>query len=109
MRQVGNQVCDQLASWIARDRPNSITLSSSLAGRTAAREPAREPAHELDSVMEFGLKCTQVQHYMALHTSVRDVGLLNVADVTVAWLSRQGRDFVEPAEHAEQQWIPADR
>jgi len=31
--------------------PNSITLSSSLAGR----RPVREPARELDSVMEFGL------------------------------------------------------
>ena len=41
-----------LASWIAPDRPNSITLSSLLAGR----RPAREPARELDSVMEFGLK-----------------------------------------------------
>ena len=39
-----------LASWIAPDRPNSITLSSSLAGRRQAREPARE----LDIVMEFG-------------------------------------------------------
>ena len=41
-----------LASWIAPDRPNSITLSSSLAGG----RPAREPARELDSVMEFDLQ-----------------------------------------------------
>jgi len=59
--------------------------------------------------MEFGLKCTQVQHYMAVHTCARDVGLDSVADVTVAWLNRQGRDFVEPAEHTEHRWIPADR
>jgi len=45
-------VRELLASWIAPDRPNSITLSSLLAGR----RPAREPARELDSVMEFGLK-----------------------------------------------------
>jgi len=31
-----------LASWIAPDRPNSITLSSSLADRRPAREPTRE-------------------------------------------------------------------
>jgi len=41
---------DLLASWIAPDKPNSITLSSSLPGRREARELARE----LDSVMEFG-------------------------------------------------------
>ena len=44
-----------LASWIAPDRPNSITLSSSLAGRRPAREAASELVRELDSVMEFGL------------------------------------------------------
>jgi len=53
--QTGSQlVCELLASWIAPNRPNSITLSSSLAGRI----PAGEPARELDSVMEFGLKLT---------------------------------------------------
>jgi len=36
-------------------RPNSITLSSSLAGRRPAREQACELVRELDSVMEFGL------------------------------------------------------
>jgi len=46
---------------------------------------------------------------MAVHTCARDVGLDSVADVTVAWLNRQGRDFVEPAEHTEHRWIPADR
>jgi len=40
-----------LASWMAPDRPNSITLCSSLAGR----RPAREPGSELDIVMEFAL------------------------------------------------------
>jgi len=35
---------------IVEIRPNSITLSSSIAGR----RPARESASELDSVMEFG-------------------------------------------------------
>jgi len=35
-------VADLLASWIVRDRPNSITLSSSLAGRSPALKPARE-------------------------------------------------------------------
>jgi len=40
-------VRELLASWIAPDRPNSITLSSSLAGRRSARE--------LASVMKFGL------------------------------------------------------
>jgi len=40
-----------LASWIAHDRPNSITLSNSLANR----RPDRELVRELDSVMEFGL------------------------------------------------------
>ena len=44
-------VCDLLASWIAPDRPNSITLCSSLADC----RPAREPASELNSIMEFGL------------------------------------------------------
>jgi len=43
--------CYLLASWIAPDMPNSITLSSSLAGR----RPVREAASELDGVMEFGL------------------------------------------------------
>ena len=43
------------ASWIAHDRPNSITLSSSLADRRPAREPPRESARELDSVMKLGL------------------------------------------------------
>jgi len=33
-------VCEVLASRIVRDRPNFITLSSSLAGRRPAREPA---------------------------------------------------------------------
>jgi len=41
-----------LASWRAPGGPNSITLSSSLAGRRLARELARE----LDSVMDLGLK-----------------------------------------------------
>jgi len=45
-----------LASWIAPDRPNSITLSRSLADRRPAREPARKLVHELDSVMEFDFK-----------------------------------------------------
>jgi len=40
------------ASRIARGRPNSITLSSSLAGR----RPARELVRQLDRVMECGLK-----------------------------------------------------
>ena len=40
-----------LASWTVRDRPNSITLSSSLTGRT----PDRELVRYLDCVMEFGL------------------------------------------------------
>jgi len=44
--------CELIASWTAPDRPNSITLSSSLAGR----RPAREPARELDSVMEVVLQ-----------------------------------------------------
>ena len=44
-------VCDLLASWVAPDRPNSITLFSSLAGRRSAHKLVRE----LDSVMEFGL------------------------------------------------------
>ena len=35
-------VPDMLASWIVRDRPHSITLSSSLAGRRPARELVRE-------------------------------------------------------------------
>jgi len=39
-------------------RPNSITLSSSLAGRRPVREPAFELVRELDSVMEFGLYST---------------------------------------------------
>ena len=51
LRPAHGLVRELLASWIAPDRPNSITLSSSLAGR----RPAREPAGELDSVMEFGL------------------------------------------------------
>ena len=34
----------------AQLRPNSITLSSSVAGRRSAREPASE----LDSIIEFG-------------------------------------------------------
>jgi len=59
LRQVGKPclrpacevVADLLASWIAPDRRNSITLSSSLAGR----RPARELIRGLDSVMEFGL------------------------------------------------------
>jgi len=38
-------------------RPNSITLSSSLAGR----RPAGESARELDSVIEFGLYKTKVK------------------------------------------------
>jgi len=49
-----------LPSWVAPDRPNSITLSSSRAARQQvadqlAIEPARELVGELDSVMEFGL------------------------------------------------------
>ena len=40
-----------LASWIAPDRPNSITLSSSLAGRI----PAHEAASGLDTIMKIGL------------------------------------------------------
>jgi len=39
---------------VVSSRQNSITLSSSLAGRRPAREPAREPDSELDSVIEFG-------------------------------------------------------
>lgn len=35
-------IADLLASWIVHDRPNSITLSSWLAGRRPARELARE-------------------------------------------------------------------
>ena len=50
LRPAGELVCDLLASWIAPDRLNSITLSSSLAGR----RPAHEPAGELGSIMEFG-------------------------------------------------------
>jgi len=42
-------VSELLASRIAPARPNSITLSSSLAGH----RPAREPARQLDSVIEF--------------------------------------------------------
>ena len=58
--QTGSQlVCDQLATCIAPDRPNSIMLSSSLAGR--------EPACELDSVMEFGVK--QLRLYEFLNAS----------------------------------------
>ena len=38
----GELVADLLASWITPDRPNSITPSSSLAGRRLAREPARK-------------------------------------------------------------------
>jgi len=56
--EVLNLVADLLESWIASDRQNSITLSSSLAGRRPAREPARDLVRELDSVMEFGLDCT---------------------------------------------------
>jgi len=37
-----------------RDRPNSIALCSSLAGRT----PARELVPDLNSVMEFGFYTT---------------------------------------------------
>jgi len=40
-----------LASWIAANKPNSVTLSSSLAGR----RPSRKRARELDTVVEFGL------------------------------------------------------
>jgi len=50
LRPAPELVCDLLASRIAPDRPNSITLSSSLAGRRQARELVRQ----LDSVMEFG-------------------------------------------------------
>jgi len=35
-------------------RPNSITLSSSLAGRKPASEPVRQLVRYLDSAMEFG-------------------------------------------------------
>ena len=39
---------DLLASWIVRDRPNSITLSSVLAYSSLAdHRPARDPAREL--------------------------------------------------------------
>jgi len=41
--QAGRKYASELlTSWIVCDRPNSITLSSSLAGRRQAREPARE-------------------------------------------------------------------
>jgi len=51
LRAARELVCDLLASWVAPDRPNSITLFSSLAGRRSAHKLVRE----LDSVMEFGL------------------------------------------------------
>ena len=71
--QTGSQlVYDLIASWIAHDRPNSITLSSSLAGRRLAREPARE----LDTSMEFGL-------YHTCHRSMLGSGLGNPAHVTI--------------------------
>jgi len=53
--ETGSAPPDLLASWIATDRPNSITLSSSLAGRRPARKRTCELVCELDSVMEFGL------------------------------------------------------
>ena len=41
LRSAHELVADLLGSWTARDRPNSITLSSSLAGRRSARELVR--------------------------------------------------------------------
>jgi len=55
LRPARELVGELLASWIAPDRPNSITISSSLSSSLAGRRPSREPARKLDSVMEFGL------------------------------------------------------
>ena len=55
LRSTRELVTDLLARWTAPDRPNSITLSSSLAGRKAGRKPARELVREQDSIMESGL------------------------------------------------------
>jgi len=58
--EAGKLVRELLSSWIAPDWPNSITLSTSLAGG----RPTRQPARELYSVMEFFLYSTSIVQFV---------------------------------------------
>jgi len=80
------------AEWLSTpgiscSRPNSITLSSLVAGR----KPARELASKLDSVMEFGLQSLPIpvrptRHHSANLTLFLQLHVLNIVALAhVGW------------------------